>query len=620
MRKIDIFIFLLLVIAVGWLQIILLKPQLSYGFTADDWWPLALYNNLGSDLLTNILQVWEKNGVYTSYQIMYISILHNFFGFNFQLFQITNLILKALSALVLYPLILIVFKNRMLAFLTVVLYAMAYSPVGTLEIVVRGSDFIGIIFICIFFIAYHQVIVRNLNNALPLTGLMVLLMLSVFFSPIRIYPVFAFILLVEFYLCLIQRTRLTMHSSVKRIAFIFFPYILMMVLFPSSVLSFTSVNAPAIISRIFIGNWQLTLYPLGSFGSLFLLNDYWRIFGIIQIKSFTDYIGYLLVSPLIIFLFITLFYSIILSIPSKNLFRFFLKILSVNLLLQIAVFILAKHREAIDSNIRMGYDYAELYPVLFAVYILALSFFVWRQWVNTGKNNNLLLSLWLGPVFAFVHIVLTWIFKDYVVLFKGIHTYLNIPSIGISLFIAGTLGLLYRKIRNSFGILGKRLAFPVFLLLIPILIINRNFIQRYFDDTNYSMDALEQELARDRLWKKLNSFNNKLPSFFYFDTSGDYSNGRFYEQSILGRFSDWMFFKGNYPAGGCDLPVFINDNFASLKEKFVKQDGEIGFSYIDYCGRPTFYKLQEFYAFKLKNKEPTDIKDKILKELEVNTE
>lgn len=119
---------------------------------------------------------------------------------------------------------------------------------------------------------------------------------------------------------------------------------------------------------------------------------------------------------------------------------------------------------------------------------------------------------------------------------------------------------------------------------------------------------------------KNHKFNNKLPSLFYFDTSGDYPNGRFYEQSMLGRFSDWMFFKGNYPPGSCNLPVVINDNLQLLKDKFVEKDGERGFSYRDYCGRPIFYKLQEFYAFKLKNREHINIKEEILEKLKTSSE
>lgn len=614
-RKINILTFLLLVFFVGLLQIILFSPQLEFGFTPDDWWPLALYKYLDSDLLTNILQVWRKNGLYTSYQVIYISVLHNFFGFNFQAYQMTNLILKALSALIIYPLILIVFKNRLLAFVTVLLYAMAYSPLGTLELVVRGSDFIGIIFICIFFIAYYKVIVGKVNSILHLTGPMVLLLLSMVFSPIRIYPVLVFILLIELYLSLTQRTGSSIFNSIKRIGVIFFPYITMFVLSPSSILSFTSVNAPAILSRIYMGNWQLILYPLGSFGSLFLLNDYWRIFGVIKISSFTDFTGYLISGPLIIYLLITLFYSFILLSPSKRIFKFCLKTLLLALIMLSPVFILAKHSESINANIRMGYDYVELYPVMFSVFIFSLSFFIWREWVNREKKDYLLLSLWLGPIFAFVHIIFTWIFKDYSVLYKGVHTYLNIPSIGISLFFAGTFALLYQRIRNSFGSLGKQLAILVFLLLIPIFIINKNITQFYFALTSYSMNAKEHEAFRNRVWNKLTGFNNNVPTFFYFDATEDYINGRFYEQSMLGRFSAWMFFKGNYPPGSCNLPVFINSQPQLLKDKFIGQDGEIGFSYVDYCGRPNFYKLEDFYAFKLMNKEPIDIKDEILKEL-----
>ena len=617
-HKTNIIIFLFLVFIVSLLQIILFSPQLNFGFTPDDWWPLRLYKHLNSDFLTKILEVWRENGVYTSYQVMYISILHYFFGFNFQAYQITNLTLKALSILMLFPLILTIFKSRLLAILATTLYAMAYSPLGTLEIVVRGSDFIGIIFMCIFFMAYYKVVAGKLNNTLNLVALMFLLALSIFFSPIRIYPLLVFILLIETYLCLTQKSKTAVLNSCKRTIFIFLPYILMFVLSPVFILRFTSINAPAILSRISVGNWQLLLYPLGSLGSLFLLSDFWRLFGVIQMKTFSGYTIYLLTGPLIIFSFITLFYSLILQVPSKKILKFFLSTLLVNFVLLVMVFILAKHSELISQNLRMGYDYVELYPVFFAVFILVLSFSVWREWIKNGKKSNLLLALWLGPVFAFVHIVLTWIFKDYSVLFKGVHTYLNIPSIGISVFIAATVGLLYEKIRNSFGILGKQLAYLVFLLLIPIFFINKNAIDFYFYLNSYSMNAKEHEAVRDRVWNTLINFDNNRPSLFYFDATHDYINGRFYEESMLGRFSDWMFFKGNYPPGSCNVPVFINSNLDSLKSKFAEKNGEVGFSYVNYCGKPIFYTRQDFYAFRLIDKQPVDIRDEILEILRTN--
>lgn len=610
----DILIFVLLIFIVGWLQAILLEPHLNYGFTPDDWWPLKNYEYLSGNFFSKILEIWKQSGAYLTYQVLYIGILHNFFGFNFEAYQITNHILKGLSALAVYLLIYVVFKSRLLAFVSAILYAMAYSPVGTLELVVRGSDFIAIVFMCIFFIAYYHVLVGGMNNASRLIGLTTLLLISMFFSPIRIYPVLIFILLIESYLCLLKRSKLAVLDSIKRICFVFSPYIIMIVLSPSSFLSFTG-NALAIIEKIAIGNWQLTLYPLGSLGSLFLLNDYWRIFGVIHIKSFDYYFGYLLVNPLLIFLLISLIFAVILPIPTKRFFKFFLKILSINIFFQILVFVLAKHSESIDSSIRMAYDSSELYPVFFAIFILVLSFLIWQEWVNTGKKNNVLFALWVGPFFSFVFIFWTWIFKDWAVLFKGVHTYLNIPSIGISLFIGSVLVLIYQKIR-TIRIFGKSLAPLVFLLLIPIFSINNNTIQLNWIYNNYSMDAKEHEVIREKLWSKLIGFDNKRPSLFYFDTSGDYLNGRFYEQSMLGRFSDWMFFKGNFPPGSCAVPIFIINHLEQLKDIITVKEGKIGFYYHNYC-KPFFYQIQDFYAFKLNNRLPIDIKDQVLKQLEI---
>lgn len=609
--KKDIFIFLSLVFIVWIIQGILLKPHLNYGFTPDDWWPLTQYK------IGGFLGTWNNQGVYTSYQGVYINLLHNLFGFNFKAYQITNHTLKAISALVLFLPIVVVFKNRLLAFITVVLYAMAYSPIGTLELVVRGSDFIAITFMCIFFIAYYKTITKNLNDVKRLTGLTILLIITMFLSPIRIYPILFFILIIELYLIVEKRSKQVLFDSLKRVTFIFLPYIMLTVLSPSSVISFT-VNAPAIISRILIGNWQLLLYPLGSFGSLFLLNDYWKMFGVVQTKSIFDYVGYLIISYLLVYFFITLFYSIILSIPSKRFFSFLLKVLSVGFIFQLIVFILFNHKETIGSNIRMGYDSVELYPVFLAIYILVLSFWVFREWVEREKRDKLLFALWLGPLFSFVFIFWTWIFKDWSVLFKGVHTYLNIPSIGSSLFIATTLILLYQKIKNT-GIFGKQISTLTFLLLIPIFIINKNTIQNVWFLNNYSMDALEHELMRNRLWSKLNNFDSKSSSLFYFDIKDDYENGRFYEQSMLGRVSDWMYFKGRFDPKSCAVPLAIINNIEQLKSMMEMRNGLWGFSYHDFCNKTFFYPLQDFYAFKLMNKQPIDIKGEILKKLGITS-
>lgn len=604
--RVEILVFFLLVLIVTLLHIVLLEPHLNYGFTPDDWWPLSRYKMGGLGL------TWKEQGIYSTYQALYMNTLHSFFGFNFYAYQVTSIILKALSVLALFPLVLIIFKNRLLAFVTTVLYAMAFAPVGTLELVARGSDFIAIIFMCIFLIAYYYQIKGFLKGMKGIMLLTILLLFPFFLSPIRMYPLLIFILLVELYLCFLNRSKKIWMNSFKRIIFMFSPYLLVTALFSASVVSFT-VNAPAIIERILIGNWQLLLYPLGSFGSLFL-ND-WRIFGVLETKNLTGFVMFLLINTLIIFTFITLFYIVILSIPTKRFFKFFLKVIFLNFFLDIIIFNLFKHSELINSSVRMAYDPVELYPVIFAFFIFSLCFAIYQEW-EIEKRNNLLLSLWLGPVFSFIFIFWVWMFKDWSVLFKGVHTYLNIPSIGTSLFMASTVVLLYKKIKNI-GVIGKYLAVLAFLLIIPIFNINKDMISHVFELNNYSMDALEHEKMRDRIWKKTGNVDTNKPAIFYFDTTGDYDNGRFYEMSVLGRFSDWVYFKGNYGLNKCTLPLFYINDTISLKQLVKEENGVRGFYFRDNCNNPHFYTQDEFFAFKLNNKEPIDIKAMVLKELGV---
>lgn len=611
----DIFIFLVLIVIVTLLQINLLGPHLNYGFTPDDWWPLAHFHFLGqNNLFEKILAIWKTDGVYATYQILYINLLHHFFKFNFEAYQITNHILKAFSAIALYPLIAIFFRNRLLAFVTSVLYAMAYSPVGTFEPTAKGSDFLSISFMSFFLISYYYKVKNIIKGWKWNIFLSLMLLFTVLLSPIRMYPLLVFILIIESYLFITKKSKIALAESVKRIIILFIPYFFVLGYLPSAIIKFLNINAPEIVRRISIGNWQLVLHPFGSLGSLFMFNDYWRIFGTIQAGSLTEYIVYLILNPLIIYLLLTVFYSIIFSIPSKRYWGFLVKIISLNIFFQILIFFIVKHIGFIPMPIQVNYELSELYPVYFAVFILILSFFAFQEWIKSEKKNNFMLAIWIGPVFSFVFILLTWIMADYVVIFKGVHSYLNVPSIGSSLFIGATLIMFYQKIKNT-KLLGKSFAPLVFLLLIPIFNINKNIIDFSFALSGYSMNAYEQQSFRDRVWNALNNFDNTRPALFYFSTLVDRPNGRFYEQTMLGRFPEWMFFQGNYAPDRCLIPVFVMDNLELIKKAIIIKDGNEGFYYPNYCGELNFYTKKDFYAFELINKQPIDIKDKILTQL-----
>src|SRR3989344_6519792 len=143
--RISLIIFVLLVPILSVLQYLSLSPVLNYGFTPDDWGLLLFYKTLGDNPLSKIGYVWEVKGAYTTGPIYFIGILNDFFGLNYQAYQITNIVLKTLATLSVFPLILIIFKRRLLAVLTTFFYGTSYMGSRSLEYVVKGTDYLAII-------------------------------------------------------------------------------------------------------------------------------------------------------------------------------------------------------------------------------------------------------------------------------------------------------------------------------------------------------------------------------------------------------------------------------------------------------------------------------------------
>jgi hypothetical protein len=131
---------------------------LQLGFTPDDWRLLFFYQSLGDNPFSKILYVWSVKGAYTTSQVYYIGILNYFFGLNYQLYQVTNIVIKTIATVSIFPLVLIIFKRRLLAFLTTLLYGASFMGSKSLEYVVKGTDYLAIIPMNIFFIFYYYIV------------------------------------------------------------------------------------------------------------------------------------------------------------------------------------------------------------------------------------------------------------------------------------------------------------------------------------------------------------------------------------------------------------------------------------------------------------------------------
>lgn len=608
MRK-DFIIFFTLIIIVVFLQYLLLYKQLQYGFMPDDWWPLFEYKTAGMEPLSAFKHIWERNGIYTTYQIYYIGILYDFFNLDFFKYQLVNQLLKVISVLSIYPLILKVFRSRILAFLSVLIYAIHFSPVGTLEITAKGSDYIGITLMSFFLLSYAQVVTNSSWKKLVVT--LLLLILTFALSPIRTYPIIPLIFLVELFL-MAKNKFLLSSLQVKRLIFIFLPLLLVLIHNPLTFTRFMLINPPAIIERISYGNWQMLLHPVISYSSIFIEGDVWQIFGRMIISSgFKNYLLHLISSTEILFFLAAVFFAYIVS---KKPFGFIIKLISLTLVSHAGVYFLVTHQNNIPQNLKVHFDGGYMPLVLVGLFILNLVFLTWVEWLGR-KKDYILLALWLAPFFSFVFIWFTWVLSDYVVVFRGVHSYLNIPAMGSSVFLAAVSVAIFNKLKNKSR--AVLLIFPI--LFFSYFIMSSLVIDKYVTGfLNTGMRASEQQQFREQVWSVLKNsgYDGNKPALIYFDAGNDYVNGRFYEISTLARFDKWLYFWSS-PKDICMLPQNINSDRKKLENAIVTKYSGKGFLFPDICNRERFYSLEDFFAFRLSDKKVIDIKYEIVRSLKL---
>lgn len=614
--KFDLTIFTLLTLLVVTLQYFILKPHLRYGFADVDWMFLLDFKQLSLDNhnpISHLINGWKKWGVYT-YQIYYIGLIEHFFGFNYQNFQIVTHIFKAIATLSIFPLILIITKSRLTAFLTTLIYAVAYPSVGVMYTVVTSGLFVAIPFMTLFLIWYWYIVNKIKNNFLDIFIVVILLLVTLFLSTERMYPLIPVIILIEFYWWFKNNySKIYLFQAIKRLSTFILIFLALFLYRPSIFTAFFG-NTQVTYLKFSDGNWQVILSPLISLGSLFVAKDYWRIFGTPSISSFSSYIFFLFFGPLLIFTIFTSLLSILLSSkPTK----FILNTLVPFIILSLVTFILANHHLSIPESARMHFDLSYVVPTLIGMFTISFTFALFKEWLDFGRENNQLISMVGGVVIAFIFIVMTWLAADWVLVFYGVHRYLTIPAIGSSLLIAGLVTIVFNKLRVSRFTRG--LSYLIFLLLIPLIMFNAKVIGDYFKyELEYAgTDAAGHIRMKNKLWSYLDNFNNTEPSVFYFDESQDYDNGYFDETTIMAGFNFWMRFRGREIVDAKLTPALLRSNLIcpeprsmclnKVKSLVTTQNGVKGILYGD-----KFYTKENFYAFRFINRDIVDIKTEVI--------
>lgn len=613
-------LFIVLTAVVFLMQYDLLKPTLELGLTPDDWSFIFWYRLLGPNPLSKITQVWAVSGPYTTVPIYYTGIINSIVGFNYVNLQIVGIIFKILATLVLFPLILTVFKNRFLAFFATILFAMSYPSTGALETAVEPSEYLGMFSMGLFLIIYHHAVKRNLLSFRWLSLLTLAFIITILLSVMRLYPLFILVAAVEIYLLTQRPPKVALKNSLLRLTFLFSPFILITIYRPSVILNYIGA-VPAVLLKILEGNWHLSLVPLQGLGYTLPFSTVWGLLGLVQLGNLNEYLSFVLGGPTVIFGLIILFLALF---TSAKPWKFFILGFTLNIFLEILVFFIATHALSIPMGQRMSFDSPRIYSTLLGLFILTLTFVYWIEWLRRGRNDNLLLALWVGPIVSFLFILLTWMLSDINLGFGGAQDhYLLIPAAAMSIFVAALLVLIFQKMKASRILYQSVSVLIVTAVLIGFYFLNKNLIHSYFKNVNANGRAAQgQILIQSRFREKIKGIDFKKPALFYFDTSKLQGDGPFYTEGLLSSLPFFMHFEGDRLIDGC-FEVFYQEK-SKLAALIMEKNGERGFVYRSLCVengrgsyREIFHKEENFYAFLLKDKNLIDIKMELLKELKL---
>lgn len=612
----NLLLFFFITVLVAAIEFNFLNSALGIGFSPDDWELYLRFKSLGVNPLSKIPQVWQERGLYTSYQIYYMGLLDFLAGYNHQLFQIINLIFKTLATVSLFPLMLVVFKRRFLAALTTLMYAFSFSAIGSLDFPVKGSDYIAIFWMSIFLIIYYLIVKKKLNLTWQYLATGVLI-ISVSFSPIRMFPLVVIPLLVEVYLLGKNPSKLRLKQFFLRMLILYTPFILFISKIPSVLIG----GPPIGIFRrvVFDGDWYILLSPISGLGYTFVSDQYWgKVFGLIKTDNLIEYIGFLSQGPLVVFALLTL---ILASLQLNNRRRFFFKVLALNFIAEIIVYFIAFNYRYLPIIKKINFDPPALYPVLFGLYILIVASVFFIKWLKK-EETNLVLPFWIGLTFLILFTFATWAFAPLGTGFNGTSYYLVVASIGTSIFLSAFLNLLFDKARQIKGRI-KRFSLTALIvsLFILIFLTSVKTIDDHFKVLIKNGRGTKLQLAMQQKIRQTVKFEVWGPVLIFFDTSEIADDSTYYIETVLYSLPSWMHLQGSKVVNGC-VEVFYNKQ--KLKELVQIKNGQKVFLYRGLCVeiggkgvyyQDTFYNEENFYAFYLKDRSFIDIRIQTLKQL-----
>lgn len=606
MKKISFrnFIWILfLTVIVFALQFILAGKQLEYGFYNDDWYVLAWYKQEVSNPILDIPKAWRTIGSHNFVHAYYMGLLFDFFKYDYFYYHLINTSFKVLAVLSLFPVILLLFKKKFFAVLATLVFAIHFSPFGVIYHVIGGEGSLIVIGMNLFLSLYIYASQKHILNKLKtIFSLLVLLLAMSFFEVTRAYPLILFLPFLELINFFVNKPSTNFKQILLRLFIFYAPFIAVVLYSPGSI---QELNFNKFIRTIVWGNYQLILSMFASFGSTFVPE------GLIKQLNFTR------------FLIIALPVLLILSSFVADKLKWILRSSVLLICFSTIAFWAANHWLYIDSKLRAPVDPGTYFiPGLIGLFILvcAISFFI--SWLKSGKKKNLLLVLFLAPIFSLFYTFLTWILTDDNAIFMGVHAYLNVAAVGSSVFLATCFYLAIQNLRYKVGA-GKAIAAILTIVYFFLFFIfsARQLDQFFSEWLKTGFAAKDQKILQDSFWKEVGRGNSpdKKPILVYHDTSQDMVNDYFYANSIVWDIPSMLTVEKGLPfdPGGYCKSAVSHKDIDKLRIEEVNGKKVI---IQNSCGYDIKYEPDNFFAFRMKDRDLISIKSEILEKLEIKNE
>lgn len=625
-KGISLSIKILLLILVVWvIQILFLNQAAKWGMNGwDDWGWLYYFDfHKGGDL-SNFSKIKEDTGTpYIWTEIYYIGPLKELFGLNQTSFKYVELLFKALAGLSAAFLIYKLTNDKLFTLLTIFFFIIFPSTAGVLSHNVLSGGYLSIVFMCFFVLFYFQS-VRH-SKKIYLASLFYYLALLA--CPPRAYLILPVPLLVE----LIRlRKSFRPYTFIGRLVIF---YIVPLVTLQSRPGWFDPMRYFYMrIHQITSGNLYTLAFPFQAISTLFIDQSF--IVEILELRKkmpfINSYLSGFLILDILLFV-ISVFLGFVIKKTGRVSFILWLSFLTLVLEILFHMFGLFSLDKAINTisfiNLE-GVSYLQqtldptIYQASFGGYIFILGLIIGLDWWKHQRSNKILMVItfaWMWTVGSEVLLYLTNSWWNMIT--ESNDKYILACSLGAVIFFAGIITLCFNSFLKIKNVIIKLVSCLFFFILISIVTYKE---YRYIDTFYFNWNEGEggsvywQDTMYQRFLDKFGKENFKKDVLLYVDPGSiKFNKGSFGYPITYRIFYDE---KGNFIRGFCKEVIV---DIKILQDSYVIINGERGFSFNGKCvdrniPPSAFLPLDNFYAFKMENKNFIDIRSEIINQLDAN--